>query len=241
MVIERKITIEESVFYQEDYQMRMLRVNHPEGLLRLRGRGMDEVSCYEYDVSGKVSVKAMFERSKIGSKDVRNLLDSLRTVIHGTEEYLLDIHRILLDPEYVFYEEDRFYFCYYPLADQDLWTEFHRLTEYLVKQADYEDKECVRMVFLLHKGTMEENYDLWKLMEECLKPIETPEKDALENPGEKLEYDTRDHDWITEQEKGSQILKETENMWRPVRRFLNRHRKQKWGDFDGLHIEEEEL
>ena len=46
----------------------------------------------------------------------------------------------------------RFYFCYYPPADQDLWTEFHLLTEYLVKQADYQDKEAVRMIFLLHKG-----------------------------------------------------------------------------------------
>ena len=54
-------------------------------------------------------------------------------------------------------------------------------------------------------------------------------------------YDTREHDWITEQEIGSSILKETENLWTPVKRFLNRHKKLKWGDWDGLYIEEEEL
>ena len=105
----------------------------------------------------------------------------------------------------------------------------------------YEDKECVRIVFLLHKETMEENYDLEKLVGRCLDMEEPVPEEVPEKNLKKQEYDTRDHDWIAEQETGSQILKETENMWRPVKRFLNRHRRQKWGDFDGLHIEEEEL
>ena len=54
-------------------------------------------------------------------------------------------------------------------------------------------------------------------------------------------YDTREHDWISEQEMGSSIMRETDNLWMPVKRFLNKHKKSKWGDWDGLHIEEEEL
>ena len=36
-------------------------------------------------------------------------------------------------------------------------------------------------------------------------------------------------------------MRETDNLWMPVKRFLNKHKKSKWGDWDGLHIEEEEL
>ena len=54
-------------------------------------------------------------------------------------------------------------------------------------------------------------------------------------------YDTEEHDWITEQEMGSSIMRETDNLWIPVKRFLNKHKKTKWGEWDGLHIEEEEL
>ena len=36
-----------------------------------------------------------------------------------------------------------------------------------MKKADYKEKECVRLVFLLHKETMEENYSLDKIIEEC--------------------------------------------------------------------------
>ncbi len=39
---------------------------------------------------------------------------------------------------------------------------------------------------------------------------------------------------------GSSIMRETDNLWIPVKRFLTKHKKTKW-KVDGLHIEEEEL
>ena len=172
-------------------------------------------------------------------------------VLKETGKYLLDIHCILLEPEYIFYEEGQFFFCYYPPATQDLWEKFHVLTEYMVKVADYEEEECVRLAFLLHKGTMEENYSLEKLIAECgereerdmEKPVrKTMIDELLEEKRERTSYyDTEEHDWITEQEMGSSIMRETDNLWIPVKRFLNKHKKTKWGEWDGLHIEEEEL
>lgn len=217
--------------------MRMLKVNAPEGLLRVRGRGVNHHSCYDYDVSGKVSMKAMYERAKIRETDLRQFLTAFQTVLREARTYLLDIHRILLKPEYIFYEADRFYFCYYPPAGQDLWEEFHLLTEYFVRQADYQDKEALRVVFLLHKGTMEENYSMEKLMKECFQAETKEEKEEKKE----VRYDAGERDWITEQEMGSSILRETDDMWEPVKNFLHRHKKKKWGDWDGLHIEEEDL
>ena len=78
--MERKITIEEKVFYREDYQMRMLKANNLEGLLKTGGRGMNESSYYDYDVSGKISMKAMYERSKISSQDIKMFLRDMRNI-----------------------------------------------------------------------------------------------------------------------------------------------------------------
>jgi hypothetical protein len=116
------------------------------------------------------------------------------------------------------------------------------LTEYFVKQGDYQDQNAVQMIFILHKGTMEENYSIDKLLAECMQVIKESEEMKTEPEyDEKYEYDTSEHDWITEQEMGSSIMRETDTLWTPVRRLLNRRKKQKWGDWDGLHIEEEEL
>lgn len=165
--MERKITIEEHVLYKEDYQMKMLKANSLERFLKVGGRGMNGSSYYDYDVSGKLSLKAMYARAKLQTEDIRLLLAQLGNAIRETEKYLLDKDCILLEPEYIFFEEGSFYFCYYPPAQQDIWEAFHVLTEYLVKVADYQDQECVRLVFLLHKETMEENYSLEKLIEAC--------------------------------------------------------------------------
>ncbi len=248
--MERKITIEEHVIYKEDYQMKMLKANSLEGFLKVGGRGMNGSSYYDYDVSGKLSLKAMYARAKLQTEDIRLLMTQLGNVIRETEKYLLDKNCILLEPEYIFFEEGRFYFCYYPPAKQDIWEAFHLLTEYLVKVADYQQQECVRFVFFLHKETMEENYSLEKLIGEC--QTEEPEESGQPDMPEELckekkeeesscRYDTREHDWISEQEMGSSIMRETDNLWTPVKRFLNKHKKAKWGEWDGLHIEEEEL
>lgn len=257
--MERKITIEEEGIYREDYQMRMLKENHIEGLLAVKGRGADGKSYYDYDVSGKVSMKAMYEKSEIKGEDICCFLERLLAVIGETRKHLLNIHRIVVNPEYIFYESGKYYFCYYPPGTDNLWEAFHTMTEYFVKRADYKDQDCVQMIFLLHKETMEENYSLEKLVPRCLGMGKRKDPEAPVPPGyactdkdkgvsfgreEALlfpEYDKEEHDWIAEQELGCCIMEETENMWTPVKRFLSRHKKSKWGDWDGLYIEEEEL
>ena len=102
-----------------------------------------------------------------------------------------------------------------------------------MKCADYQDKECVQIVFLLHKETMKENYSLEQIIKECVKEEEEKEGSTY--------FDRTEHDWIASQEMGSTILRETENLWTPMKRFLHRRRKPKWGDWDGLYIEEEDL
>ena len=194
--MERKITIEEESFYKEDYQVRMLKANNLNGILKMGGRGINEKSYYDYDVSGKLSMRAMFERSKINAEDIKTFLKDYRSALKEVETFLLNIHCILLKPEYIFYEEGKYFFCYYPLAQGELWEEFHGLTEYFVKQADYQDQECIRMVFLLHKKTMDENYSLEKIVAECL---QNPQEDygvtenqdgGREYAGERLDYRT---------------------------------------------------
>ena len=185
--MERKITIEEHVLYKEDYQMKMLKANSPEGFLHVGGRGVNGSSYYDYDVSGKVSMQAMYARAKLKAEDIRHFMEQLGNVLKEAERYLLDIHCILMDPEYIFYEEGRYYFCYYPLAKQDIWEKFHILTEYMVKVADYQEEECVRLAFLLHKETMEDNYSLEKLIAACEEKKKEETKKELTLPIDKIE------------------------------------------------------
>lgn len=236
--MERKITIEEDRIYQEDYQMRMLRANCIKGFLAVNGRGMDGKSYYDYDVSGKVPINMLYERNEIKAQDIKMFLLNVLDIIAEAERYLLNIHCILLSPEYIYYEDGGFYFCYYPPGKGSLWEDFHRLTEYFVRRADYKDQECVQMIFLLHKETMEENYSLEKVAAKCLreKEEEPSGKEYISDGCEEGEIGQED-----EEETESSVIEDTDGMWASVKRLLGRRRKPKWGDWDGLYIEEEEL
>ena len=50
-------------------------------------RGMNGSSYYDYDVSGKVSMKAMYERSKISGEDLKLFLTQFKAVIKEVEAY----------------------------------------------------------------------------------------------------------------------------------------------------------
>lgn len=239
--MERRISIREKGYYEEDYQMRMLRINPTEYLLRVMGRGIDDSSCYEYEVSGKVSMNAMFERGNMRAKDVELLLDGIRGAIRETERHLLNIHCLLLQPEYIFYEENRFYFCYFPLSKENIWESIHRLTEYLVKHIDYGDREGVEGVFLLHKKTMEENYSLEKISREykdLLSGGVREKKKEGEAAGKEETKSPCWEDWEEEEERDPILIREAKQFWEPVKNLLKRRKKKKWGDWEGFSGEE---
>lgn len=241
------LILETENVYREDYQMRMLKVNKIAGVLEVRGSGIGGGSRYEYNVSGKTTMQAIYEKQKLHAQDMKEFLFQLSETMERAEEYFLNPERLLLNPQYIFFEEGRYYFCYCPFAKEPVWTAFRRLMDYFVQWTDYGDIKSVKTAFMLHRETMEDNYSLKKILERLEEEKEEQEKSALRtlSPEEPraLEnvYEREEHDWITSQETASKIMEETDNLWTPVKRFLQKHRKPKWGDWDGVYIEEEEL
>lgn len=228
--------------YKEDYQMRMLQENSIPGLNAVAGRGEENNRVYGYDVTGKTALEKRYKKNKISMIEMKKFIDDLSETVRSIQEHLLDPDHLLLSPSCVFWEEDRFWFCYYPAGSYNIWEAFHELTEQFVCWTDYQDMNSVRTSFLLHKETMKENYSLYKIRRQ-LEEIreEEPEPVPEEEPAGESAYDSAQHDWIARQERGSSIMRETENMWKPVRNFLRRHKKAGWKQWDGIYIDEEEL
>lgn len=251
--------------YTEDYQVRMIRENTIKGLIPISGHGEGKNTIYEYDITGLTSLRRYYKQKKITGEEMKGFLTQIQEVIEETQGYLLDPNRLLLNPEYIFYEDGGCRFCYFPQGEEDIRLSFHRLMDDFVQWTDYQDIPSVKTAFFLHKETMKENYSLKKIIKELEKmraeeeQIEITGKEKKESEGRRyepeeesgrqeelwqqrtVEYDREEHDWIARQEMGSKILKETDNLWNPVKRLLHRHKRPKWGDWDGVYIDEEEL
>lgn len=212
---------------EEDYQVAMLRENKISGLLPMHVRYVDNRSQYYYDISGMQSLKAKYEKEKLKYADIQKLIKELLAAMEEAKTYMLDGEKILLDPNYIYSEKDRYYFTYYPSCNLDIKEEFHKLTEFFVREVDYQDREGVHWAYTLHKSTMEEHYSIQKIMED-LKNEETVPK---------IHYVER----MEQQVEEPPIVAEKPDMWEPVKRLLERKKKEKWGRWDDIHIEEELL
>lgn len=236
------LILEEDVRYEEDYQMRMIKENDIEGLLPVRGRGVDGRSQYSYDISGKVSARAMYEKAKLHKEDMLNLIHDLTQAVKDVRNHMLDINCILLDTDYIFYEDGKFYYCYYPVSHGSLCDEFHKLSEYFVSQVDYEEKEGVYMAYELHKATMEENYSLAKVIGRIEEETAPKEEEQHERENEDIIIEEKNYsDWVEEREMGIGRIRETKGMFSPVKSIMKRKKKAKWGEWDELLLDEDDL
>lgn len=152
--------------YEEDYQMPMLRQNRLDGILEVEGCEMDGKARYTYEISGLTSMKTMYENTSIKKQEIESVIARILEVTNTLQRYMLDPNCLVLKPEYIFYKDGQWFFCYFPGMEEDLCKIFHELTEYFVKMLDYEDTEGIFLAYELHKATLQEHYDLELIMKE---------------------------------------------------------------------------
>ena len=160
--------LETDELYKEDYQMRMLMENAIPGFLSVRGQGKDDKSQYRYEISGKISVKAKGEKEHWKFADLENFMRQFIQVLYAVKNYLLDVNCLSLDPGHIYVSDEIYYFCYCPGLEGNILEKFHELTEYFVRETDYEQKEAVYLAYELHKASMEENYNIEYALERIL-------------------------------------------------------------------------
>ena len=158
--------VETDGVYEEDYQMPMLRQNRLAGILEVEGCEVDGKARYTYEISGLTSMKNMYENACIKKQEIEGMITRILEVTETLQRYMLNPNCLVLKPEYIFYKEGRWLFCYFPGMEEDLCKLFHELTEYFVRMLDYEDTEGIFLAYELHKATLQEHYDLELIMKE---------------------------------------------------------------------------
>lgn len=207
---------------QEDYQIVMLQENDIDGILKTDVRYMDNQPHYHYDISGKTSFKTFHEKINLSYEEMKCLVGDLLQTIQTVRKYMLDANCILLEPEYIFYDQEKFYFCYYPPCQKDAKEAFHQLTEFFVREVNYKDEEGVHFAYTMHKMTMEENYSIEEIMQNLV-PQESEEEEEIEIAV--VDYTER----MEEVDMEDDLIEEKNDLWEPVRRLLERAKRRRMG------------
>ena len=211
---QTQLILEEEGQEAIEYEILMLRDNEVPGLLKTEVRYLDNKNQYFYDISGKVSLKTLYERANMCYQDMKGLVLGLLDTMRNIHGYMLDESSLLLDPEYIFTDKEKYYFCYYFSNTRDIKQAFHELMEFFVRQVDYKDEEGVRFAYTLHKATMDENYSIEQIMEEFApkeEPLQLTETEAPE-----IEYCR--HMEVPPLEES--LLEEKNDFWTPIRKLI---------------------
>ena len=176
-----RLLIEYQDYYEEDYQIVMLRNNLLPHILQMEVDGIGNVSRFSYDVGGMCSMKTDFEQQKISFEDLKLFLEQFLETVEEMKSYMLCPDCLWLEPECIYQKEKVYRFCYFPVIQVPLQKQFHDLTDYWVHKIDYQDIECVFLAHKLNRGTLEEQCDIRALLEEYGKEADDREKAGQES------------------------------------------------------------
>lgn len=233
--------------YQETYQMNMLKNNQIPGLLKVNGCGREGASRYYYHTGNTQSLKKSYKNKDIKAGDMMRLTRQFLEVAEWMKDYLLDPDSLLLSEEYVFEENGRFYFCFFPEMEKKWQASYHELTEYFVRKVDYKDTESVLLACMLHKETLRETYDLESILKQYEEEAEIRKQEQrIQENGKKQEDGTEFSETMIfrlDQEEGpynrqrENLAVMEEKRYGPLKKIARRLKTGKWGEWDDLITE----
>ncbi|WP_077612973.1 DUF6382 domain-containing protein [Clostridium sp. Marseille-P2415] len=173
----------------DSYEMYMMAANGIEGLLKFRIKLVDNRKYYYYEITSKQPLNRVLEFHSLGQEELKKLIGGIAQTLGRLEIYLLQEKQILLEPEYIYVEPERFtvFLCLVPGRQGGFPEEMTGLLRYLLGKINHQDKECVVMAYGLYQESLKENYGVNDLLEVIGKNSANTEKN--DDKTRKLEDD----------------------------------------------------
>lgn len=148
------------------YECRMLSGNTIEGLLKFRVRQLEEGREFCYEITSRQPLNRVLEKRRISGGEIRELLTGVSAVIQRIEVFLLREEQLLLDPQYIYVDPDRFSvgLCLLPGYSGDISCALSELLQFLLERADHQEREAIVLAYNLYQASLKENYGIADLM-----------------------------------------------------------------------------
>lgn len=149
------------------YEMYMMAANPIEGLLKFHIKQVDNCKFYYYEITSRQPLNRVLEYHSLGGEELKKLISGIGQILGRLESYLLSESQILLEPEYMYVEPERFtvFFCLIPGRKGNFPEEMTELLRYLLGKVNHQDKECVVMAYGLYQESLKDNYGMDDLVQ----------------------------------------------------------------------------
>lgn len=176
-----------------DYRINMIMRNKISGLLEMYIGCVNGESELSYIISSRQSIRDLFIRNKMKYEDVKKLLDGIISLGKELREYLLDINKIILDLDYIYFDVDtkNVYFCYYPNNDNAFDKSFRSMVQDIMALVEHSDYKAVELTYGIMEVCSRANFSLKQIeqyMKESAENIRYKESEKYNNNNENFNY-----------------------------------------------------
>lgn len=156
------LIIEQDISGTEGYEVSMLRENQINGLLKFHLKQIDNHKYFYYEITSRQPLNRILEIHSLNKAELKNLITGIAQVFNRLPAYLLNEDQILLQPEYIYLEPERFLvsLCLVPGRYRKFNEDMTELLRYLLGKVNHQDKECVVMAYALYQESLKDNYGI---------------------------------------------------------------------------------
>lgn len=161
-----RLILENNEISDVGYKARMLLENHIPGYLEVNIIHADGCDNYVYDITSMVSLYNIYEHKEMEYNILYNLINGIACGLESTDEYLLPVEHLILDPRYIYIENGsgKIFWCYYPGYYSTLKDGMNELAEYILQKANHKEDAATELAYGLYKQVVNEDYTLRKLL-----------------------------------------------------------------------------
>lgn len=145
---------------EKNYQCRLLTMNKLEEILCCSLRHVNGAAYFYYDISSRTTLENMYRGRQLSFGQVRELFEQLYEIYCRLGNYFMDETKLVLLPEYIFYDLSRkkYIGLYYPDYEEDRPCE--ALLDYLLEHMDSQDEQLADTIYQIYERTEEAAFSL---------------------------------------------------------------------------------
>ena len=165
------------------YTARILKENRLDGVAASQIHWAEGRPEYWFAVSGCQTLRRLWESRQLRAGEVRELLLGLHRGLEQLEDYLLDLDRVLLEPDFLFVPEEgtgQVRLCCHPGWAGNFFDGLRSLVQYFLNKMDHGDSASVEMTYRLFQVVGKEFF----CFDDLLEALDLPEGQEEKAPEE---------------------------------------------------------
>ena len=136
---------------RKDYRVNMLTENSINMFAPCSSEHVNGVELLYYNITGKTQLSSYLNTYRADAAFFEMLFSGIADALESVQEFLLDPDGILLDPEYIFLNDGKMYFIYYPFFDGEFSANCKSLSEKLLGSIKQDDIRAVKNGYGFYK------------------------------------------------------------------------------------------